>query len=72
MQIVGNVETPLPQTNLHGFDYQKYLKTKGIYQTITISSIQEVCAKKRPFWDVFSWISICRKSDRLLFKSVYA
>ncbi|MGX7116381.1 DNA internalization-related competence protein ComEC/Rec2 [Enterococcus termitis] len=61
MQIVGNVETPLPQTNLHGFDYQKYLKTKGIYQTITISSIQEVCAKKRPFWDVFSWISICRK-----------
>ncbi|GGC82837.1 DNA internalization-related competence protein ComEC/Rec2 [Enterococcus wangshanyuanii] len=61
MRITAIIQTPIAQTNLHGFDYQKYLKTKGIYQTLTINSLQSVSEQKIQWNDFRTWISSTRK-----------
>ncbi|WP_242586551.1 DNA internalization-related competence protein ComEC/Rec2 [Candidatus Enterococcus ikei] len=61
MELSGEFETPLPQTNLNGFDYQRYLKENGIYQTLTISNIHKIKTESPKFYELFSWLSNCRK-----------
>ena len=40
--VKGNLASPQGANNFAGFDYRNYLKTQGIYQTLTISEIVEL------------------------------
>lgn len=42
IELEGKLSEPEGQRNFGGFDYQAYLKTQGIYQTLTIKSIQSM------------------------------
>ena len=42
LELEGKLSEPEEQRNFGGFDYQAYLKTQGIYQTLTIKNIQSV------------------------------
>lgn len=42
LELEGKLSEPEGQRNFGGFDYQAYLKTQGIYQTLTIKNIQSV------------------------------
>ena len=44
----GKLASPQGASNFAGFDYRNYLKTQGIYQTLTISEIVELK-------QIFSW-----------------
>ena len=44
----GKLSSPQGASNFTGFDYRNYLKTQGIYQTLTISEIVELK-------QIFSW-----------------
>ena len=44
----GKLSSPQGASNFAGFDYRNYLKTQGIYQTLTISEIVELK-------QIFSW-----------------
>ena len=46
----GKLSEPDGQRNFGGFDYQAYLKTQGIYQTLTIKKIQSL--QKVGSWDI--------------------
>ncbi|MTD38741.1 DNA internalization-related competence protein ComEC/Rec2 [Erwinia sp. CPCC 100877] len=61
IQLTGTLEKPLGQTNDNGFDYQQFLKGKGIYQTLTIASIQKVTMEIPRFYQVVHWLSSFRK-----------
>ncbi|EOL43285.1 hypothetical protein I580_00698 [Enterococcus caccae ATCC BAA-1240] len=61
INLSGEFEKPLAQTNLNGFNYQKYLKENGIYQTLRIRGIQTVKKEKLHFYEVLSWLSVLRK-----------
>lgn len=61
IQLLGNVETPSGQTNLNGFDYQKFLKEQRIFQILSINKIQVVSEKKPKVYEFFSWLSVLRK-----------
>lgn len=61
ISLSGEFETPLAQTNLNGFDYQKYLKEKGLYQTLSISNIHKVETNSPKFYNVLAWLSSYRK-----------
>lgn len=50
LELEGKVSEPEGQRNFGGFDYQAYLKTQGIYQTLTIKRIQSL--KKVSSWDI--------------------
>ena len=41
MVVKGKLASPQGVSNFAGFDYRNYLKTQGIYQTLTISEIAE-------------------------------
>ena len=45
-----NYQRPEGQRNFGGFDYQAYLKTQGIYQTLNIKKIQSL--QKVGSWDI--------------------
>ncbi|MGM0216963.1 DNA internalization-related competence protein ComEC/Rec2 [Enterococcus sp. AZ126] len=61
MKLVGEFETPLPQTNLNGFDYRKYLKENGIYQTLSVSNIHKIERESPKWYDVLAFFSSFRK-----------
>ncbi len=42
MAVKGKLASPQGANNFAGFDYRNYLKTQGIYQTLTISEIVEL------------------------------
>ena len=42
MVVKGKLASPQGASNFAGFDYRNYLKTQGIYQTLTISEIVEL------------------------------
>lgn len=42
MAVKGKLAIPQGASNFAGFDYRNYLKTQGIYQTLTISEIVEL------------------------------
>ena len=59
IELEGTVSEPEGQRNFGGFDYQAYLKTQGIYQTLTIKSIQSM--KKISSWDIGENLSSLRR-----------
>ncbi|MBZ2083043.1 DNA internalization-related competence protein ComEC/Rec2 [Streptococcus oralis subsp. tigurinus] len=59
IELEGKVSEPECQRNFGGFDYQAYLKTQGIYQTLTIKSIQSL--KKISSWDIGENLSSLRR-----------
>ena len=55
----GKLSEPDGQRNFGGFDYQAYLKTQGIYQTLTIKKIQSL--QKVGSWDIGENLSSLRR-----------
>ena len=59
IELEGKLSEPEGQRNFGGFDYQAYLKTQGIYQILTIKSIQSL--KKINSWDIGENLSSLRR-----------
>ena len=59
LELEGKLSEPEGQRNFGGFNYQAYLKTQGIYQTLTIKSIQSL--KKVSSWDIGENLSSLRR-----------
>ena len=59
MVVKGKLASPQGVSNFAGFDYRNYLKTQGIYQTLTISEIIEL--KKSSSWDIGENLSSLRR-----------
>ncbi|MFS9215201.1 ComEC/Rec2 family competence protein [Streptococcus infantis] len=59
MVVKGKLTSPQGVSNFAGFDYRNYLKTQGIYQTLTISEIVEL--KKTSSWDIGENLSSLRR-----------
>ncbi|WP_061416632.1 DNA internalization-related competence protein ComEC/Rec2 [Streptococcus oralis] len=59
IELEGKLSEPEGQRNFGGFDYQVYLKTLGIYQTLTIKRIQSV--KQVSSWDIAENLSSLRR-----------
>ena len=55
----GKLSEPEGQRNFGGFDYQAYLKTQGIYQTLNIKRIQLL--QKVGSWDIVENLSSLRR-----------
>ncbi|HEW4031990.1 TPA: ComEC family competence protein [Streptococcus pneumoniae] len=55
----GKLSEPEGQRNFGGFDYQGYLKTQGIYQTLNIKRIQSL--QKVGSWDIGENLSSLRR-----------
>ena len=55
----GKLASSQGANNFAGFDYRNYLKTQGIYQTLTISEIIEL--KKASSWDIGENLSSLRR-----------
>lgn len=55
----GKLSSPQGASNFAGFDYRNYLKTQGIYQTLTISEIVEL--KQISSWDIGENLSSLRR-----------
>ena len=50
IELEGKLSEPEGQRNFGGFNYQAYLKTQGIYQTLNIKRIQSL--KQVSSWDI--------------------
>ena len=59
IELEGKLSEPEGQRNFGGFNYQAYLKTQGIYQTLTINSIQSM--KQVSSWDIGENLSSLRR-----------
>ena len=59
IELEGKLSEPEGQRNFDGFDYQAYLKTQGIYQTLNIKKIQSL--QKVGSWDIGGNLSILRR-----------
>ena len=59
MVVKGKLTSPQGANNFAGFDYRNYLKTQGIYQTLTISEIVEL--RKTSSWDIGENLSRLRR-----------
>ena len=59
MVVKGKLASPQGVSNFAGFDYRNYLKTQGIYQTLTISEIVEL--KQISSWDIGENLSSLRR-----------
>ena len=59
MIVKGKLAIPQGASNFAGFDYRNYLKTQGIYQTLTISEIVEL--KQISSWDIGENLSSLRR-----------
>jgi len=59
MAVKGKLASPQGANNFAGFDYRNYLKTQGIYQTLTISEIVEL--KQISSWDIEENLSSLRR-----------
>lgn len=57
--VKGKLASPQGASNFAGFDYRNYLKTQGIYQTLTISEIVEL--KQTSSWDIGENLSSLRR-----------
>ena len=55
----GKLSEPEGQRNFGGFDYQAYLKTQGIYQTLNIKKIQSL--QKVSSWNIGENLSSLRR-----------
>ena len=59
LELEGKLSEPEGQRNFGGFDYQAYLKTQGIYQTLNIKKIQSL--QKVGSWDIGENLSSLRR-----------
>ena len=59
--VKGKLAIPQGANNFAGFDYRNYLKTQGIYQTLTISEIVEL--KQTSSWDIGENLSSLRRKS---------
>ena len=59
LELEGKISEPEGQRNFGGFDYQGYLKTQGIYQTLNIKKIQSL--QKVGSWDIGENLSSLRR-----------
>ena len=59
MVVKAKLAIPQGASNFAGFDYRNYLKTQGIYQTLTISEIVE--SRKVSSWDIGENLSSLRR-----------
>ena len=59
LELEGKLSEPEGQRNFGGFDYQAYLKTQGIYQTLNIKKIQSF--QKVGSWDMGENLSSLRR-----------
>ena len=59
MAVKSKLASPQGANNFAGFDYRNYLKTQGIYQTLTISEIVEL--KQISSWDIEENLSSLRR-----------
>ena len=59
LELEGKLSEPEEQRNFGGFDYQAYLKTQGIYQTLNIKRIQSI--QKVGSWDIVENLSSLRR-----------
>lgn len=59
IEFEGKLSEPEGQRNFGGFNYQAYLKTQGIYQTLTIKKIQSI--QKVGSWDIGENLSSLRR-----------
>ena len=59
MVVKGKLASPQGASNFAGFDYRNYLKTQGIYQTLTLSEIIE--SRKISSWDIGENLSSLRR-----------
>ena len=59
MVVKGKLTSPKGANNFAGFDYRNYLKTQGIYQTLTISEIVEL--RKTSSWNIGENLSSLRR-----------
>ena len=69
IELEGKLSEPEGQRNFGGFDYQAYLKTQGIYQTLTIKSIQSM--KKISSWDIGENLSSIRRKAVVWIKTKF-
>lgn len=69
IELEGKLSEPEGQRNFGGFDYQAYLKTQGIYQTLTIKSIQSL--KKVSSWDIGENLSSLRRKAVVWIKTKF-
>ena len=59
LELEGKLSEPEGRRNFGGFDYQAYLKTQGIYQTLNIKRIQSL--QKVGSWDIGENLSSLRR-----------
>ena len=59
IELEGKLSEPEGQRNFGGFNYQAYLKTQGIYQTLNIKRIQSL--KQVSSWDIGENLSSLRR-----------
>ena len=59
IELEGKLSEPEGQRNFGGFDYQAYLKTQGIFQTLNIKRIQSL--KQVSSWDIGENLSSLRR-----------
>ena len=69
IELEGKLSEPEGQRNFGGFDYQAYLKTQGIYQTLTIKSIQSL--KQVGSWDIGENLSSIRRKAVVWIKTKF-
>lgn len=67
IELEGKLSEPEGQRNFGGFDYQAYLKTQGIYQTLNIKKIQSI--QKVSSWDIGENLSSLRRKAIVWIKS---
>lgn len=61
VHFTGEWTLPNSATNLNGFDYREFLKRKGIYQTVSISTMDKIQPQTTSFWNIRQWLGIWRK-----------
>ena len=59
LELEGKLSEPEGQRNFGGFDYQAYMKSQGIYQTLNIKKIQSL--QKVSSWDIGENLSSLRR-----------
>ena len=59
LELEGKLSEPEGKRNFGGFNYQAYLKTQGIYQTLNIKKIQSL--QKVSSWDIGENLSSLRR-----------
>ena len=67
LELEGKLSEPEGRRNFGGFDYQAYLKTQGIYQTLTIKRIQSL--QKVSSWDIGENLSSLRRKTVVWIKT---